>query len=982
MPTFYQRFQESARKFPNNIALEIQRQQTVERVTFAELTRMSESVANWLSTRVPRDARVAILAANHPRWVAAYLGIIAAGRTAVPLDTGFHADQVKKLLIDSGALLLFCDVKHLSVAAEAVAELNVGLVMTSAAAERVAAPAAATNPTHRTERDERGTQGLTPPSKDQFAGDLDSIFAAGSGGFQPIVPAESDLAALLYTSGTTADPKGVMLTHANLVGEANSVLAVIKIGPEDALLGILPMFHVLAQMANLFLPLFNGARVVYLETLNTIELLRALRERDITTFCVVPQFYYLIHEKIVKKLNQRGKVALRLARTLMAFNRGLRRIGVNAGKFFFGEIHATFGPRMRYLVTGGSRFDPAVARDFYSFGIDVLNAYGLTETSGGAFLNPPGKVVFGSVGPPLPGVEARIVDPKPVEDGAPPAGEIAIRGAIVMKGYWNRPEPTAEVLRDGWFYTGDLGYFDSRGNLFITGRRKEVIVLANGKNVYPEEIEVHYLQAQYVKEICVMALEARPGDPTSERLHAVVVPNFERLRERKIVNAKEAIRFDIEALSHKIASTKRLGSYDIWQEDLPRTTTRKLKRFQIEKKVRELQQSGGDSDIGAGKPVTPLTGDEQQWLEREDVKRALAIVRESSPEASRAPLDALRPTHNLELDLGLDSMQRIELLTALEQQLGGDVPESQLAEIYSVRDLVDAVVSSASRGEGQATLAAPAWSTILSEPVTDPEILALAEHNIFAEVFFFLLGKLIYLFALDRFHLKMQGLENLPEKRPHLICSNHQTYIDPLVMVGAMPYRLFRDAFALGTSDIFGTGFMRRLARWIRVAVLDPDANLVPAMRAGAFGLSQGHILVLYPEGERTNDGNLRVFRKGAAILSIHTQAPIVPVAIEGFYEAWPRHKKLPKFTDLRLVFGKPIQPPPLHEASEAAYERLTSELKSRVVAMWQELREKESREKELPGKLAREPEADSEADSESNSKSNSSKSAALVETL
>src|ERR1017187_2296997 len=971
MPTFYQRFQESARKFPNNIALEIQRQQTVERVTFAELTRMSESVANWLSTRVPRDARVAILAANHPRWVAAYLGIIAAGRTAVPLDTGFHADQVKKLLIDSGALLLFCDVKHLSVAAEAVAELNVGLVMTSAAAERVAAPAAATNPTHRTERDERGTQGLTPPSKDQFAGDLDSIFAAGSGGFQPIVPAESDLAALLYTSGTTADPKGVMLTHANLVGEANSVLAVIKIGPEDALLGILPMFHVLAQMANLFLPLFNGARVVYLETLNTIELLRALRERDITTFCVVPQFYYLIHEKIVKKLNQRGKVALRLARTLMAFNRGLRRIGVNAGKFFFGEIHATFGPRMRYLVTGGSRFDPAVARDFYSFGIDVLNAYGLTETSGGAFLNPPGKVVFGSVGPPLPGVEARIVDPKPVEDGTPPAGEIAIRGAIVMKGYWSRPEPTAEVLRDGWFYTGDLGYFDSRGNLFITGRRKEVIVLANGKNVYPEEIEAHYLQAQYVKEICVMALEARPGDPTSERLHAVVVPNFERLRERKIVNAKEAIRFDIEALSHKIASTKRLGSYDIWQEDLPLTTTRKLKRFQIEKRVRELKQNGGggDSDVGK-KKEKPLTDDEQSWLEREGVKRALAIVGESSHEPSRSRLEQIRPTHNLELYLALDSMQRIELLTALEQQLGGEVPESQLAEIYSVRDLVDAVLASASRGEGQASAGAPAWSTILSAPSlnelsADPEVLALARHNIFAEVFFFLLGKLIYLFALDRLHLKMRGLENLPEKGPYILCSNHQSYIDPMVMAGALPWRLFRDTFALGTTDIFGKGFLRRLARWLRVAVLDPDANLVSAMRAGAYGLSQGHILVLYPEGERTNDGNPRVFRKGAAILSIHTQAPIVPIAIEGFYEFWPRHKKFPKFTDLQLAFGKPIQPPPPNEASEAAYEQLTSELKTRVVAMWQELRDKELREKELSenelrGKNSSRPESES----------------------
>ena len=923
MPAFYQRFQESARKFPDNVALEIQRQQTVERVTFAELTRKSESVANWLSARVPRDARVAILAANHPRWVAAYLGIIAAGRTAVPLDTAFHADQVKKLLIDSGASLLFCDVKHLPVAMEAVEGINVGLLMTAAAAER--------NP--------------TTGSEPNFAADLDSIFAAGPADFQPIVPAESDLAALLYTSGTTADPKGVMLTHANLVGEANSVLAVIKIDSSDALLGILPMFHVLAQMANLFLPLFNGARVVYLETLNTTELLRALRERDITTFCVVPQFYYLIHEKIFKKLNKRGQLTLRLVRMLMAFNRGLRRVGVNAGKFFFGEIHATFGPRMRYLVTGGSRFDPAIARDFYSFGIDVLNAYGLTETTGGAFLNPPGHVVFGSVGRPFPGVEAKIVDPKPVEEGAPPAGEIAIRGAIVMKGYWNRPEATAQVLRDGWFYTGDLGYFDFRGNLFITGRRKEVIVLANGKNVYPEEIEAHYLQAQYVKEICVMALEARPGDPTSERLHAVVVPNFERLRERKIVNAKEAIRFEIEALSHKIASTKRLGSYDIWQEDLPRTTTRKLKRFQIEKKVRELQQKGGgDSDTNTEKA---LTDEEQLWLQREDVKRALDIVRESS----RNQLDAIRPTHNLELDLGLDSMQRVELLTALEQQLGGEVPESQLAEIYSVRDLVDAILASASRGEGQARAAAPVWSTILSEPATDPDVLALARHNIFAEVFFFLLGRMIYLFALDRFDLKMRGLENLLEKGPYLLCSNHQSYIDPLVMAGALPWQVFRYTFALGTSDIFGEGLMRRLARWIRVVVLDPDANLVPAMRAGFFGLSQGRILILYPEGERTNDGNPTVFRKGAAILSIHAQAPIVPVAIEGFYKAWPRHKKFPKFARLQLVFGKPIQPPQLNEASEAAYERLTSELKSSVVAMRQELRGKDSRAPESDSK-------------------------------
>lgn len=260
----------------------------------------------------------------------------------------------------------------------------------------------------------------------------------------------------------------------------------------------------------------------------------------------------------------------------------------------------------------------------------------------------------------------------------------------------------------------------------------------------------------------------------------------------------------------------------------------------------------------------------------------------------------------------------------------------------------------------------PPWSTILNEPVTDPEVLALARHNLFAELFFFMLGRLVYLFALDRFRLKIRGFENLPEKGPCLLCSNHQSYLDPILLTGALPYRLFRDTFAFGTSDIFGKGFMRRLARWLRVVVLDPDANLVPAMRAGAYGLSQGHILILYPEGERTNDGNPRLFRKGAAILAIHEQAPIIPIAIEGFYTAWPRHKKFPKFTELEMVIGRAIQPPPLADASEEAYERLTSELKSRVVAMWQELREKKLRV-----------EADRESAAETTSTSEADRSAA-----
>jgi long-chain acyl-CoA synthetase len=919
MATFYDHFVECAECWPQNIALEIQGHERTESYSYADARHMAESIGRWLCEHgVKPGDRCAIVAANHPRWVAAYLGIIAAGGTAVPLDTALHADQIAKLLKDSGTVLLFCDWKHLPLAAEAVGGLPIRLVLTDAEGERAAAA---------------GHGG------DKIAGHLDEIFAAGPENFVPRESAAESVASLLYTSGTTADPKGVMLTHANLMGEVEAVFGWAHLGPEDAILGVLPLFHVLSQMANLLLPLVKGVRVVYLETLNTTELLRALQERGISAFAVVPQFFYLIHERIFKEAAKHGAMAEKALRALMKINQNLRRVGLNAGPLFFGKIHKTFGTRMRYLVTGGSRFDPQIARDFDALGIDVFQAYGLTETTGGAFVNTVGDIVIGSVGKALPGVEGKIVDPQAQEEGGPAIGEIAIRGAIVMKGYWNRPDATAEVLKDGWLHTGDLGHFDSRGNLFITGRRKEVIVLSNGKNVYPEEIEAQYLKSPFIKEICVMGLEGRPGDPGSERLHAVVVPNFEVLKERKVVNAKEVIRFDIEGLSAKLASTKRVGSYEIWQEDLPRTTTRKLKRFEIEKRVRANEAKGqaGDAEVSADKP---LSAEDSAWMAQAEVQRALAIIRE----ASRNPPAEIRPGNNLELDLGLDSMQRIELLVALEQELGGDVEEAQLSEIYTVRELVDSVRESAASGKTPAVRAQFAgWKAIFEEESADPDVLDLVRPRPFAEMFWFGLSRVLRLFAGDFFHLRVTGIENLPLQGPYILCSNHQSYLDPVFLGSVLPWTVFRRTFAVGTSEIFGAGFMRRLARWLRVVVVDPDANLVPAMRAGAFGLRHGRVLMLYPEGERSIDGTPRIFKKGAAILAIHMQVPIVPVAIAGFYDAWPRGKSFQKFAPLKLTIGEPISPPPETEASEAAYEKLTAELKARVVGMWEDLRKQTS---------------------------------------
>jgi long-chain acyl-CoA synthetase len=913
MRTFYNRFQEAAEQWPDAVALEMQRCDRLERVTYAELQKATTAIGGWLrGSGYHPGTRLAFLAANSPRWVAAYLGALAAGCIAVPLDTAFHSDQVAKLLRDSGSTLLFTDSQHLATARLAANELRIELALLEGV--------------------EAGS-GLGAQAAHAVA-HWDEILAAAPREFPPAPAEPASIAAILYTSGTTADPKGVMLSHANLVGELEGALGIFKIGPGDAILGVLPLFHALAQMANLLVPLAVGGRIVYLESLNTTELLRALRERDITLFCCVPQFFYLIHERMLKEVGQHGAAARLGFRALLKLCRAARSLGANPGKLIFRRVHQMLGSRMRYLITGGSRFDPQVGRDLYALGFEILQAYGLTETTGGATCTPPGSRAIGSVGPPLPGVEVKLFDPQPLEDGAGPAtGEIAIRGPIVMQGYYNRADATAALLRDGWLLTGDLGYLDAHGNLFITGRKKEIIVLSSGKTIYPEEIEHHYLQSPFIKEICVMGLESRPSEPYAEKLHAVLTPNFDALRERKIVNTKQVIRFDIETLSAQLPATKRILSYEIWQHELPRTTTRKLKRFEIEQRVRQEQKSGQLEEEGGPPPEAQLSDEDQLWLENPQVQRALAIVRQEA----RSDSGSIRPADNLELDLGLDSIQRVELLMSLQQEFGASLPESVMSEVYTVRELVERVLAASGSGDAEAK-AGVDWDSVLQADAPDEFVRAALRRRPLSTALGFALAKIVQMISQDRFALQVTGLEKLPSRGPCIICPNHQSFLDPIVLAGVVPWPLFRDAFSLGTTEIFGAILPKRAARLLKVIPVDPDAALVSALRAGAYGLRRGKVLVLFPEGERSIDGVPRNFKKGAAILATHLRVPIVPVAMDGFFEVWPRGKKYQGPHPLRIAFGEPLFPPDNVQPGEAAYTALTAELKRRVVEMWEDL--------------------------------------------
>jgi long-chain acyl-CoA synthetase len=273
------------------------------------------------------------------------------------------------------------------------------------------------------------------------------------------------------------------------------------------------------------------------------------------------------------------------------------------------------------------------------------------------------------------------------------------------------------------------------------------------------------------------------------------------------------------------------------------------------------------------------------------------------------------------------------------------VDDAVVSEVYTVRDLVDAVRARA--GAGVARVEFAGWDAVLATESSDPEVLLLAKPRRVLAAFWFLAGRILNLLCRDLCQLRVTGLEKLPQSGPFILCPNHQSFLDAPVVASLLPWHLFQSVFHLGTSEIWGWGWRRRLARSLRLVPVDPDSNLVAGMRAGTFGLRRGHILTLYPEGERSIDGTPRTFKKGAAILATHLKVPIYPVALDGFQEAWPRGKPPQKFARLRVAFGDPILPPTAVGANpEATYQALTAELRRRVVEMWESIREPKPQEK------------------------------------
>jgi long-chain acyl-CoA synthetase len=934
--SFCQLVADAAAARPEKIAMKVvgvdESSYTYERM-LAEI----RGIAHRLSQEgIQFGERVALIGENHPHWAVAYLGMLFAGVVCVPIDPHGELDTIANFFENSEAKMAF-------IGDESVEVFNAVTEKLGRKLPAVLLESSLDDPAKLPEND--------------FAKFSDWAKTPLPDGFDTMpTPAKAeDLAVLIYTSGTTGTPKGVPLTHGNIYYEATGCQEVMNISEHEVVLSVLPLFHVFAQVVNLWVIASIGASIRYIKELSPAEMTRAFETREITLLTGVPRLWYLFHKKIFDGVAAQPKPVQWLFKAMLVTNGFLRdAFKINLGRVFFKKVHEGFGGKLKITVSAGSRFDEKIARDYHSLGFTIIQGYGLSETSGAVTATRFEDNVVGSVGKAVNHAEIKIGELN--EDGA---GEVLIKGKMVFSGYYKNPEATKDAFtEDGWFRSGDLGKLDKKGHLFIVGRSKDVIVLPNGKNVHPEDLEVKYLTSPMVEEIAILGVADEQGSHAgAEKLVGVVVPDFEYLKANNIANSREAIRYELDDLGRTLPEYQRVREYVIHAEPLPRTATRKIKRFQLKK---ELEQTGFADKKAQPQKALELSAEDRALMETPAGKIVAAAIGKNV-EAK----EQLHPKMSLELDLGLDSLGRAEVFAALEAALQTELGTDEAAKALTVGDAI-ALVNE--YGKGSELLSAKGgdigsavdvhWGKLVrTADETLPEIQPILKRRPLFGPFAFFVYRTFNLFCRIAFRLEVSGLDELDKMQELLehrtdegappsfiICPNHQSFLDPFVLTSNYPFEIFVKTFHVGAIEFFQSSFMGWLGDLLRVVRVDPDVQLMKAMKAGAVGLRNGHVLNIYPEGQRAYDGKLHEFKRGASILSTELGVPIVPVALDGLYKVWPRNSWRIRFAKVKIKIGKAFYAADIvgekrGEYTDADYAKVTDHLERTIAEMIEELR-------------------------------------------
>ncbi|MBI4150267.1 AMP-binding protein, partial [Candidatus Woesearchaeota archaeon] len=782
------------------------------RYTYADIHRMACKVAHLLEKQgVKRGDKILLWGPNSVAWCVSFLGCILKGVVAVPLDVRSTPQFIKDIQAQVHAKVFF-----------------------------------------------RTKYKLDPAIKIKtfFLEDLEFLLEELPATLPQDTAHEDDLVEILYTSGTTGMPKGVMLTHKNIHSNLMALQHIGQLAEHDTFLSVLPLSHIFEQTVGFLYPLSLGASICYLSSLKTSAMVKAFSSEHITLMLVVPRFLETFKNSILAQALEEHKEHL-----LLSMLHATKHLPLIMRRFLFHGIAARFGFHFKCFIVGGAPLDHELELFWESLGFPVIQGYGLTETAPIITANTLQEHKIGSVGKLLSNVDIALS----------PDGEVWVKGDNVTQGYYKNPQKNKESFEHGWFKTGDLGYLDKDGFLFIKGRKKDMIKTADGINVYPEDIENVLNKLSGVKEACVIGVK----HGTVEEVHAVLLLDPKTKRDpRQIV---------METNRH-LDSAQQIQGFTVWPfDDFPRTPIMKVRKFVV---LDYLARKKGKARETRTPSMIP------------DVdEKIYAILKSISKEPSRI---AARAT--LGLDLKLGSIDRVELISLIEQELNVNIDEESITQTTTVADLERMIQEQ--KGTEEKRTFRP-WT--LSWPIRVLRTLS-------QEIFWFPLTRVFCS------PLMVRGIEHLRDLKGEVVfVANHQSHLDtPLIIMNLLqPYHTFIAPAAW--AEFFQApkhAYFERFKRWLayNLVTLDFNAYLFPQTKGFRRSLQytgelldKGWSVLLFPEGERSTDERVLQFKQGIGFIGAEMRVPIVPIRIQGLVNVLPRGIYWPKRGEVRITFGKPL---------------------------------------------------------------------------
>ncbi|MFZ2705294.1 MAG: AMP-binding protein [Leptotrichiaceae bacterium] len=667
-------------------------------------------------------------------------------------------------------------------------------------------------------------------------------------------PEGDETAVMLYTSGTTGSPKGVMLSSNNIIGEIDGIVEKDVLQANDQMIALLPFHHILPLMATLLLPLREGASIVFVEKIASKEILDVLEKNNISVMVGVPRVFKLFYDSIKQQIQAKF-----ITRKIYAIAEKIN--SKRFSRMIFSKVHKKFGGHLNVMVSGGAKLDPEIATFFNVLGFTVCEGYGLTETSPVLAVNSIKYNKVGTVGKGLYNTELKIVDE-----------ELWVKGPQIMKGYYNKPEKTAEVMtEDGWFKTGDLAEIDKDGYLTIRGRKNSMIVLSNGKNIDPETVEnkIMGLSGPLIKEIGILGHE--------DKLAAIIVPDLLEFRKQGINNIQTYLKDIIENYNLTASNYKKVLDYKLVEDELPKTRLGKTKRFMLpelykkDEKVKEKVE-------------------EPQTQEYQAVKEFVAKLKGFEP----------GPEENLELDLGMDSLDKVELLAYVESTFGIKIDEEKFAEMPNLKLLSEYISEKA--------------EFFMNSEVDWKKIIDKAPNREIKNGWLInALRPLIYVILKMYFRLKIDRTNKISDE-PQIFVSNHQSFVDALVLGALIPSKIQKKTFFLAINWYFKKGIMKYVADNGNIILVDIDKNVKETVEEIALHIKNGKNVLIFPEGARTKNGKVGKFKKVFAIIAKELNVDVQCLGIKGGYEAYSRFMKFPLPKRIEVTVLEKIKPEGTYE--------------------------------------------------------------------